>query len=325
MNTLYIKVLHSLFWVSSISDVNVCSACLQEELQQQLNLQQLELHQAKARTAELQQSQLQLQEQLAGLQADLHSNAASVADLICAAQSCTNKLQQTQFNSQNQPALHAGDKEPYEVEGSEDYLLKQAASVKIGLEQACGLALASCQSSQAERASLEQNISKATASVQQATSALQQFVLPSLTVQPMPSSGTYASQSTGQCALETLSVAAESLAELVQQAVVASANLASQLTTAHSQFDGLRSEQQELQGVQAALRAELEHEQVGIDVESVPLAADRSDDEKLCFCWSTGHSCNFHRPIDVQAVGSNHGILSCSIWQNRKKLVFAEG
>ena len=263
--------------------------CLQDGHQQQISQQTLELQHAQSSLVELEQVAAQHREQAAALQSDLHSNAAALAELVCTAQSCTQQLQHLHSGDQSRPVFQTANGDS-EADASEDYLVKQAAAVKESLAQACETAVVACRTSQAQESNTQQVFSHLAESLCPATSAMQQHVLPSLALEPLRSPALCTSQPAGQCASKAVVQAAACLTEIVQQAVVGSANLARQLAAACSQNDGLKSEQQELQGVQTALRAELLHEQVVMAMLSPCTSTGQ------CTAWGRGlvHICMPH-------------------------------
>ena len=235
---------------------------MQAALQQELSLQKAELHDVRASLAEIQQDDVQRQAAAVATEADLHTITAALADLICTAQSSTAMLQQLQTTSQIPPpvlpsSMHSSITCSHPEQASEGYLPQEAASAKEGLERSCQQALAMMEAAQEGRLRLGHQMEQTKSCLQQANHALRNFVLPSL------SAGSEAMQRLHEKpAGLTLEMEAESLTELTQQAVMASASMASHLTAAVGRADGLQAAQDELQGVQAELRSELQHEQV---------------------------------------------------------------
>lgn len=214
------------------------------------------LQEAQAEVEALQQRAMDSQSSTAALQADVHASSAALADLTCMAQSCSLMLDHAVTGS----SRHAGNPKP-EVpnEGdnaSDAYLLRQAASAKADLQQACDAMVSAQKEAASKQLQVEGQITQSKTSMQQAAQALQQFVLPSLSADGGPASGSV------HFAEQAVITAAEVLADLAQQAVMASANMASQLKAAQNHGNNMAASNVKLQGIQDSLYNELQAEQV---------------------------------------------------------------
>ncbi|KAK9817462.1 hypothetical protein WJX74_005728 [Apatococcus lobatus] len=221
------------------------------ELSKELSHCRAQLQQAQASMDDLQQAGSDSQLQAAALQADMHAISAALADLTCTVQSCSLKLQQAEEQPQTQALSQP--KAPVGDGAAEDYLVRQAGLAKTALQHVCDAVVSAMKEAASLQLQAEHQSMQSSTSIQEATQAMRQFVLPSLSADLSPS----AVDPAGPAA----DTGAEVLRDLVQHAVVASAGMANQLQTARAHAHELKAAETELQGIQGSLRTELENEQ----------------------------------------------------------------
>ena len=246
-------------WRSSECNIELMTGfvTIQDHLGKELNSCRAELQKAQADMADSQRSSVDSQAQAAALQADLHATSAALADLTCTAQSCSLELQQVVSCSQAR-AVSTQPEGPTDGDGASDaYLACQAASAKVALQHACDIAVSAHKEAASQQLQADHQVMQSRASLQQASRAMQQFLLPTLRADLQPQAA-----SDQEVIEQAVNTAAAVVAELVQQAVVASAGMASQLKASNGCAADLQASKDELQAIQASLRTELQDEQV---------------------------------------------------------------
>lgn len=247
---------------------------MQVGLQAELSQCKAKLQEAQAEVEALQQRAMDSQSSTAALQADLHATSAALADLTCTTSSCSLMLKHAVTGPSTLAGSHSPEVQHEGGSTSEAYLVRQAASAKADLRHASEDIISALKQAASKQLQVEVQITQCKASIQQAAQAMQQCVLPSLAarVQSASESVSFAEQ-----AVDT---AAEVLAYLVQQAVMASTSIASKLKAADSRSNDLAASNARLQGIQDSLHSELQAEQVPIPQPGSVLAA----------LWTKSHS-----------------------------------
>ena len=240
-------------------DAELVTGCvgIQDHLQKDLSDCRAELHTAQADMAESHRSNVDSQAQAVALQADLHATSAALADLTCTAQSCSLELQHVPSCSRARAARIHPEGPTDGEDASGVYLVCQAASAKTALQHACEMVVSAHKEAASQQLQADHQMMQCRASLQQTSQAMQQFLLPSLGAhwQPQVAGGQ-------ECVEHAVDTASAMVAELVQQAVVASASVASQLKASNGCINELQTSKDELQAIQASLRTELQDEQV---------------------------------------------------------------
>lgn len=169
------------------------------------------------------------------------------------------------------PSTSAGSHSPSVWLGggsdSEAYLTRQAASAKADLQHASKDMVSALKQAASKQLQVEGEVMQTKASMQQAAQAMQRCVLPSL------AAGVQSASESMSFAEQAVDTAAVFLADLVQQAVMASTSMRSKLKAADDRGKDLAASNVKLQGIQDSLHSELQAEQVTIPEPGSMLAA----------------------------------------------------